>query len=689
MKNIHVGFLFFFITFSFSQIDITINNDSNSITNFLDALNQASNFPNSATPNVIRFNSGIYDLTNISGGINFLIPDNTVVRGASVPFNISSTIKGVQGNLNTTLLLKTTGAGQLIINGNNVRIRDLQLEGRSLTINDNFLNINLQNLIFGNTINSHAVLNADRGFSGNIIYCTFNQFSNKAIVFNRKLYPFSNLVSGILTIRNCNFIPENPSLASAKTRAISIDAGNDEISTIWDLNGMEIYANLFNDCGVAFSKCSNFFVGKNNQVANEFNLSVLYDTPIHFEEFSEHAYVENNNFNIVSSSFSEGIVDLGSRAGSNYININNNRLSYLSSSNISIKSFVSGTANTDISITNNIVDSNINFDNNRGINFVKLHPESCGVSKNLIINNNTNITGNNIYVLIKSNQNQQQAMIENNLLIPNNYNAIFQNNSQCELPYGESEGYYSIRNKSNNLFLSANSVDGWVELSNTQSNNTKWKLSFVYPAYYTLESVGFSNNFLGVIRGYFEVDQALPDFGEPLYEDSRGRLFNVNVNERKPIWFIKEVTGFNDEFHIYPGGNEFFTRLEREGNTNRVFLTENKERVNGVFQTKPTQINSRWEIISSPLNESLFELNYEPKIYPNPISNNQSYITIEYPDISQIKIIDSKGTILINKELELSVQKIQFDCVLFSDGIYNIVIISRNGKIINSKFVKM
>ncbi len=123
-------------------------------------------------------------------------------------------------------------------------------------------------------------------------YTTFFESKNRAFFINRYDESVSGMEVTILEkceFYRCAFSVLDPSVSD--TRAISLDAGNNENPNIMDFDGFEIRECYFDNIGFASSKCKNI-----NIIDCEFYLNDLFDFPLHMEEYSQDFYIAGNTF---------------------------------------------------------------------------------------------------------------------------------------------------------------------------------------------------------------------------------------------------------------------------------------------------------------------------------------------------------------------------------------------------------
>ena len=609
-----------------TQAQYTINPGPNAATQFTSYLNQVQ--PGGS----ITFSAGSYSI----GGV--VVNKAITIQGAG-----GSTDVERRGAANTTSVITFTGNG-LRVASNSVTIKNLEIKGVGIGVNGKNSNLMFDNLRFTEVTSGEALmLSGDQGYSGTVQYCTFENFKIKALVMNRRAFPDEEMLPGSLTINKCVFTASDPT--GDGVRGLSIDAGNDENPNPWNLNGTIFTSNTFNDCGVAFSKCANFTVGDNNI----FNLTSLYDSPVHLEEFCTNAVVNNNVFEI-KGAFNEGLISLGSRQPSNNIKVSNNSVTRTGTANPSIKYFVTGTAVSFVDITGNTIANNVSFGTYNVISFAKAHPESCGGCKNIIITGNTGIAANKIKI-------QYEGVLADQNIANVPVGTVKEAVSPCNRP--KVAGTYFIRSVAGGNLSAAGTGDA-ITFSNFSNDEQRWKLEFVYPLNYTIESYTRPNYYLAVIRGAFKDE--VPGIGEKYYGDTKARLVN-HTTGRKPGWVLENVG--NGELKLVPGGNEFASRLSKVSDA--AWLSLNK--INGVLQSAGTA--DKWIITTAEptANYSVDAVSVVLSLSPNP-ARAQDVVRIQGEGIKSVSIWTLQGKEVFQHALPLAVSQFSIPLSYIESGVY-------------------
>jgi len=628
MNKLVVPWLGIFLLCSITiQAQYTVNPGPAAATQFTSYLNQVQ------AGGSITFSAGSYSI----GGI--VVDKAITIVGAG-----GSTDVERRGAANTTSFITFTGGG-LRVASNGVNIKNLEIKGVGIEITGKFSNLMLDNLRFTEITSGEALmLKGDKGYSGTVQYCTFQDFKIKAVVMNRRAFPDEEMLPGPLTINKCVFTASDPT--GDGVRGISIDAGNDENPDAWDLNGTIFTSNTFNDCGIAFSKCANFTVGGDNI----FYLSDLWDKPVHLEEFCYNAVVNNNDF-VIQGAFKEGLVSLGSRQPGNNITVSNNSVTRTGTANPSIESFVSGTAVRFVDITGNTIANNVSFGGNI-INFVKGHPESCGGCKDINITDNTGIAANKIKI-------QYEGVLADQNIANVPVGTVKEAVSPCNRP--KVAGTYFIRNVAGGNLSAAVTGDA-VTFSNDSNDAQRWKLKFEHPLNYTIESYTHPDYYLEVIRGAMKDE--VPGFGEKYYGDTKARLVN-HTTGRKPGWVLQDVG--NGELKLIPGGNEFASRLSKVSDA--AWLSLNK--ISGTVQSAGTA--DKWIITTaadpSASNYSVNAVSVVLGLSPNPAST-QDVVRIQGEGIQSVSIWSLQGKEVFQHALPLAVSQFSIPLSYIKSGVY-------------------
>ncbi|MFR9635708.1 MAG: fimbrillin family protein [Rikenellaceae bacterium] len=238
---------------------------------------------------VIQFDAGTYYLPS-----DLSIYKGVTLQGVGVtptPDGTETEIRDIAGagEIETTFKLSGTSSGSnsIIIYSDDVTFRHLRIEGYDdnsgnvVEFKGSTRNFLAENVYFYNGA-YHLSPRDAMSHALKCYYTTFDNFKNRGFFINRKNEDLEGV--GITLLEKCEFYRckfdvWDPQISD--TRAISLDAGNNENPNILDFDGLEVRECYFYDIGFASSKCCNF-----NIIDCEFYVKDLFDFPLHMEEYS-------------------------------------------------------------------------------------------------------------------------------------------------------------------------------------------------------------------------------------------------------------------------------------------------------------------------------------------------------------------------------------------------------------------
>ncbi|WP_010182763.1 T9SS type A sorting domain-containing protein [Aquimarina agarilytica] len=375
-----------------------------------------------------------------------------------------------------------------------------------------------------------------------------------------------------ITFDKCVFRPENN--ITFDDRAISLDAGNTEYPVVWDLEETTVKNCLFNDAGIAVSRCKNMLI-----TGSTFNDTKGKVDMAHIEEFSSDITISNNIFNCNTARTKVFVFDRELQIV-NDITITNNTITG------TYAFFISGYAPKNVSIKNNNFERS-NSGNQHSIDFTFY--ENRGIepipfeilSEKIEISNNKGLNeAKNGSLKIDLLSTDTASNIKDYPASRRDIRRLDEGTQQI------ANGIYEIINKQTNKKLCPGNGDTLITKNGT-GDNFRWKITSNTPYTYTIQNVGNS--------AYLETAVPYTEFNifNKTPENLAPYLIKYDSAEQNlPYWtFFKKGSDFN----IFAGGNERQSALGT--NKDEVKLLFGKVgNPDGTRGVKPLGDNGQWII---------------------------------------------------------------------------------------------
>lgn len=464
-------------------------------------------------------------------------------------------------------------------------------------------------------------------------------------------------------------------------RGISFDAGNTEYPVVYGLNNSTISDCLFDQCGVAYSRCR-FSRIEGSDFNDRFGDTDL----LHIEEFSNNIVVQGNQFicrvpetraNEMVGGFVRGYTKICQldrelqitrdvQFRGNFIDGNYNF-------------FINGYAPDGLLINNNTFRNNAIAGNENSIglnNYESSVREPIPgniVSNNVTITNNTGLrrAANNSFEAIFARGNNPAPFTIPVNQYPNGRRNITRENT---LPALIANGVYNIRSVGNRQILGANGTSGIRTVANTLANrnNTanQWRVTFVPPYSYNIQNVG-NGNFLETHKGYTENDiQNRPN------ELNLIPFLNAAPANARPFWAFRRFRNVTPaQIEIFPGGNERQSILDVNGGNIRLNQSITIPANGGARASRPVATAWRWifaavnntaakEIIGNTVEDKL-------SLRSNPVKTGDRFTIEGITEGNVISIFSATGS-FVKEVIATTSQTISTEGM--SSGIYFIQI---------------
>ncbi len=407
------------------------------------------------------------------------------------------------------------------------------------------------------------------------------EFTNVSIVNYRRIGFWTDRKGRInkskkITFDKCYFKPE--SIVEFDDRAISLDAGNTEYPTVWDLENTTVKNCSFNDAGIAVSRCKNMLI-----TGSTFNDTKGKVDMAHIEEFSSNINITRNVFNCNDARSKVIVLDRELQIVSD-ITINNNTITG------AYAFFISAYAPNNIKVIGN------DFTNAFSGNTVQQNPDSIDFTfyENRgiepipfeILSNNIEIYNNRGLGEIKNRNVRLDLPKTGAVYRIENYRPNQQTIRRIDVPQPQiANGIYEIVNIENNQKLFPNG--DLLGTRNGSGANFQWRITSNTPYTYTIQNVG-TNRYLETAVGYteFNIFNNTPENLSPY-------TISYPANEaNKPYWtFFKR----NGNFNIFAGGNERQSALGTDG-SNVKLLFGKVGNADGTRSVANLGNNAKWAV---------------------------------------------------------------------------------------------
>lgn len=407
------------------------------------------------------------------------------------------------------------------------------------------------------------------------------EFSNVSIINYRRIGFWTDRKGRLnkskkITFDKCYFKPE--SIVEFDDRAISLDAGNTEYPTVWDLENTTVRNCSFNDAGIAVSRCKNMLI-----TGSTFNDTEGKVDMAHIEEFSSNINITRNVFNCNNARTKIIVLDRELQIVSD-ITINNNTI------NGAYAFFISAYGPNNIKVIGN------NFSNAFSGNTVQQNPDSIDFTyyENRgiepipfeILSNNVQIYNNRGLGETKNRNVRLNLPKTGAVYRIENYLPSQKDIRRLDIPQPQiANGIYEIVNKENNQKLYPNG--NLLSTKNGSGANFQWKITSNTPYTYTIQNMG-TNKYLETAVGYteFNIFNNTPENLSP-YTIAYG-----DNEANKPYWtFFKR----NGNYNIFAGGNERQSALGTNG-SNVKLLFGKVGNADGTRSVANLGNNAKWTI---------------------------------------------------------------------------------------------
>ncbi len=495
---------------------------------------------------IIQFEAETYYIPS-----DLSINKGVTLQGVGVtptPDSSETEIQNLAGAGEIETIFKLSGSSyatnSIIIYEDDVKFKHLRIEGYDVNYGNviefkgSVRNFQTENVY----INNGAYHLSPRDAMSHAITCrytTFNNFRNRAFFINRLNEEKEGVDITLLekcVFYRCRFDVYDPQVSD--TRAISLDAGNNENPNILDFDGFEVNECYFHDIGFASSKCCNF-----NIINSEFYCKDLNDFPLHMEEYTYGVLVKGCKF-VCAQSESEYLnIDVADAVMGvmDFSIVEDNIVEG------SCKGFIQGRYAEDMIIRNNDISNMTNL--NSTSRAVALW--DADGSRNITVENNNFHSGAVVY--IRATEEDKSSIVvsgnsncTSNISVTTGYDWPLEDGALCRFKHA-TEGVY----------LQAQGTNTTITTTSVASASCEWRVNRIWPNRYNVYNEKYGT-YLFIEEdtdGFSSVATALAAQITPMT-----KVFNSDL-ERVPIWdFTEQKSGGNI---IGPGG----------GNTGCVSIT--------------------------------------------------------------------------------------------------------------------